>query len=176
MEKEKAGIKTEAAINEAVGKEQGKSEFEAQRDLPAVIDQANNALRLISELKTHPGKAGMVGMPNLSGALGGVRGSKEASFNTRLNQIKGQNFLQAFQNLKGAGQITEIEGQKATEAIARLDTAQEEKEFDQALDELSDIVKQGLNRAKTKAGSKEPAIKSDLDIHSEADAILRGSK
>jgi len=170
-----AKIKTEAGINEAVGKEKAKAQFEAERDLPAVINKAENALKLISELQTHPGKAGMVGMPNLSGALGGVRGTKEASFNTRLAQIKGQTFLQAFDSLKGAGQITEIEGEKATSAIARLDTAQEEKEFDSALKDLSEVVMTGLANAKKRAGvSSQQSNKPDSKMQ-EWDALPSGA-
>lgn len=162
-------IKTQADINKAVGVEAGKSQFEANRDLPAVIDQASNALDLIKKLKEHPGKAGFVGMPNVSGLLGGVRGTKEANFKSRLEQIKGQTFLQAFKDLKGAGQITEVEGQKATQAIARLDASQSEKEFDAALDDLSNIIDQGVIRAKTKAGGKNQSN----NIKDDADAILR---
>jgi len=174
-ETEKAKIKTEAGISEAVGKEKAKAQFEAETDLPAVINKAETALKLISELQTHPGKAGMVGMPNLSGALGGVRGTKEASFNTRLAQIKGQTFLQAFDSLKGAGQITEIEGEKATSAIARLDTAQEEKEFDAALKDLSEVIMTGLANAKKKAGvSSQQSNKPDSKMQ-EWDALPSGA-
>lgn len=167
---EREDIKIQANINQAVGVEAGKSQFEANRDLPAAIDQASNALDLIKKLKEHPGKAGFVGMPNVSGLLGGVRGTKESDFKSRLEQIKGQTFLQAFNSLKGAGQITEVEGAKATQAIARLDASQSEKEFDAALDDLSNIIDQGLVRAKTKAGGKNQSN----DIKSDADAILRG--
>lgn len=166
---QREAIKTKADIEKAVGVEAGKSQFEANRDLPAAIDQAANALDLIKRLKEHPGKAGFVGMPNVSGLLGGVRGTKEADFKSRLEQIKGQTFLQAFNSLKGAGQITEVEGQKATQAIARLDASQSEKEFDAALDDLSNIIDQGVVRAKTKAGGKNQSN----NIKDDADAILR---
>lgn len=172
---EREGIKAQADINKAVELEAGKSQFEANRDLPAAMDQASNALDLIKKLKEHEGKAGFVGMPNASGLMGGVRGTKEADFKVRLEQIKGQTFLQAFNSLKGAGQITEVEGQKATQAIARLDASQSEKEFDTALDDLSSVIDQGLIRAKTKAkgSSNNPKIESN-NIKSDADAILRG--
>lgn len=166
---QREAIKTQADIDKAVGVEAGKSQFEANRDLPAAIDQASNALDLIKKLKEHPGKVGFVGMPNVSGLLGGVRGTKEADFKSRLEQIKGQTFLQAFNSLKGAGQITEVEGQKATQAIARLDASQSEKEFDAALDDLINIIDQGVVRAKTKAGGKNQSN----NIKDDADAILR---
>lgn len=68
-----------------------------------------------------------------------------------MDQINGQAFLQAFNALKGGGAITEIEGQKATEAIARLNTAQSYEDYKAALDELRGVVTRGIANAKSKA-------------------------
>jgi hypothetical protein len=59
--------------------------------------------------------------------------------------------------LKGGGHITEIEGQKATQAIARLRTAQSEEGFMKALDDLEAVVQRGLQNAYAKAGQQPPA-------------------
>lgn len=69
-----------------------------------------------------------------------IPGTDQRRFGARAKQLSGQAFLQAFQSLKGGGQITEIEGQKATEAIGRLDTAQAPDDYRQALTELRDIL------------------------------------
>ena len=53
-----------------------------------------------------------------------VPGSKEADFAARFEQIKGGVFLQAFNSLRGGGQITESEGSKATAALLRAQYAQ----------------------------------------------------
>lgn len=66
----------------------------------------------------------------------------------RLNQIKGAVFLQAFEALKGGGQITELEGIKAEQARARLDTAVSEEDFRIALQELRFYTEQGIRRLK----------------------------
>ena len=55
--------------------------------------------------------------------------------------------MQAFDALKGAGQITEIEGTKATEAVGRLDTAMGPVDYVEALNEVRDILKKALDRA-----------------------------
>jgi hypothetical protein len=59
--------------------------------------------------------------------------------------LNGQAFLQAFESLKGAGQITEIEGTKATQAIGRLDSAQSAEDYQQALTELRDLLMLGAS-------------------------------
>lgn len=53
-----------------------------------------------------------------------------------LNKIKGGVFLEAFKSLKGGGQITELEGQKAEQAQARLLETQSPEAFRDALAEL----------------------------------------
>lgn len=72
----------------------------------------------------------------------------------RINQIKGGAFLQAFESLKGGGQITEIEGQKAEQAQNRLNTAQNEADFREALKEYKFYIDQGIRRLK---GEQIPA-------------------
>ena len=78
-----------------------------------------------------------------------IPGTEARRFGARVNQLDGQAFLQAFESLKGGGQITEIEGQKATQAIARLDSAQRPEDYRQALEELKGILQIGMERKRT---------------------------
>lgn len=64
----------------------------------------------------------------------------------RLDQIVGKTFLQAYETLKGGGQITELEGKKAQEAQARLSTAQKPEDFREALREYRFYIEQGIKR------------------------------
>lgn len=75
-----------------------------------------------------------------------IPGTDAYRFGARSRQLQGQAFLQAFQSLKGGGQITEIEGKKATEAIGRLDTAQSADDYREALGELKAILERGIAR------------------------------
>lgn len=60
--------------------------------------------------------------------------------------------------LKGGGAITDIEGQKAGDAMARLDRAQSEDEAKAALRDFRKAVDIGLTKLKGAAGSgAEPA-------------------
>lgn len=64
--------------------------------------------------------------------------------------------------LKGGGQITEIEGMKAEQAMARMDRAQSEAEFKQALTDFRDAVKAGMDKLRQRAGQPSaPAAPTD---------------
>jgi hypothetical protein len=69
------------------------------------------------------------------------------------DQILGGAFLEAFETLKGGGQITVEEGKKATAARTRMSIAQSEKEFIKAAREYQGIVKGAVERARAKAGA-----------------------
>ena len=89
-----------------------------------------------------------VGLPSWA-VMGG---SDTAGFLGRLEQVKSRTFLQAFESLKGAGQITEKEGEKATSALNRMNTAQSEVEFIKAAREFEENLRTGMDLAKKKAG------------------------
>ena len=76
----------------------------------------------------------------------------------RYKQLKGTAFLSAYSMLKGGGAITDIEGQKAGDAMARLDRAQGEEEAKAALRDFREAVDVGLQKLKRAAnGGAEPA-------------------
>ena len=79
--------------------------------------------------------------------LQGIPGTDQYRFGTRARQLEGQAFLQAFESLKGAGQITEVEGNKAAQAIGRLDTAQSADDYRDALNDLRGILTDAQERA-----------------------------
>lgn len=142
----------------AGGKVSGETQATSQIDLPRVIDNANNSLQLIDQMvgtedgkgKEHPGFQSAVGM-RVPG-LGMIPGTDTSNFNTLLDQVKGGAFLEAFNSLKGGGQITEVEGKKATDAITRMQNAQSESEFKKAAREYQGIIRKGVERARMKAG------------------------
>jgi hypothetical protein len=84
-------------------------------------------------------------------------GTRDAGFDAMGDQLKGKVFLEAFQSLKGAGQITEVEGQKATDAIGRLNRAQSEGDYKAALTELKGVITGGMERARRQASPAAPS-------------------
>lgn len=137
-------IENKEAIEE-IGKRRG----QAIGDLPRVIDTAQQTLQVIQQIRDHPGKKFGIGV---AGVLPAIPGTPQAGFVDLVNQAKGRAFLEAFNSLRGGGAITEIEGKKASEAIARLERARRPEDFDKALDDLELIVQRGVAKAYQMAG------------------------
>lgn len=67
------------------------------------------------------------------------------SFEAYQEQLEGTAFLEAFQQLKGGGTITEAEGKKAAAAMGRMSTAQNEDDYKEALSEMRQIVRDRID-------------------------------
>jgi hypothetical protein len=138
---------------------QGKAQGEAVSDLPRVNATAKIALDTIQKIRAHPGKKYGVGV---GGVLPGIPGTHQRGFVNLVNQAKGQTFLQAYQTLKGGGQISNTESAKAETAIARLDRAQSEADFDASLKDLEDVINNGVAMANAKSRSG-PSMNAPAD-------------
>lgn len=115
------------------------------------IDKSKDALKAIGQLRKHPGINTAVGTGRSVGfALELFPGTKTTDFVALYDRVTGQTFVEAFEALKGGGQITETEGKKATQAIASLNRNQSKKQFISALNDLERIVKRGIQRQKQK--------------------------
>jgi len=151
---------------------------EATSNLPKVQASAENARNMVQGVLNHPGFSSTVGMTALPGARF-IPGTKEADFQSRMDQLKGSAFLQAFETLKGGGQITEVEGKKATDAINRMSISTSEKEFRQAAQDFLSVVDRAEQNAKRSAapaqqqGSRVLNRGEILNVELE-DAIARG--
>lgn len=105
----------EKAAQTAAGKLQGPANF----NFPMVEHNANELVRLIDDA------LGDEYLRNMIGPVSGRMMNITADANrvqSKMDQIGGKTFLQAYETLKGAGQITEIEGTKAEAALNRLKT------------------------------------------------------
>ena len=165
---EKGKMSPEYLALEAKMKQQGKQSAIDAVAVPAAIDSATQAISKIDELVGKPtlkdksGKViqqGTAPHPGFEQAVGAgvpglkyVPGTSVADFNARLAEIQGGAFLEAYNTLKGGGSITEVEGQKATQAITRMSTAQSEAEFKTAARDFQDVLRKGIDRAKAKVG------------------------
>lgn len=144
-----------AAAQTAGGRVAGEAQAQAEIDLPKVERETEASLKLLDDLIVHPGMKEVVGVPGFTSFANfgkPLPGTEAASFTERLGQIKGQQFLSAYQMLKGGGAITETEGLKAEQAIARMGTAQKETDFVEAAKEFQGIMRKGLEAARKKAG------------------------
>lgn len=152
---EMKGKQAEAA---AIGKATGEVLGKAKADLPDATAKADYTLSVIDKMLAHPGLPGVVGVPSISGALR-LPGTPEADFRALQKQLEGQVFMEAYQSLKGGGVITEIEGEKATLALARMQTAQTENAFKEGAREFQKIIRDGISRMEKQAGvERRPSI------------------
>ena len=129
---------------------------EKRSGLQARSDTAINMLATIESVVGRPAGNGLTAVeadPALPGILGLIEGrlpaktEAQSDLMAKYEQITGRAFLEAFETLKGGGQITETEGIKATQALGRLQRTQSVKAFKESLYEFADIVREGLVRS-----------------------------
>ena len=119
---------------------------ERQRARDAGVASIANQIAVIDKALQHPGRKTATGLSGTVDPRNYIPGTDATDFRVVRDQIGGAAFLQAFESLKGGGQITEVEGRKATEAIARLNTTQSDKEFEQSLKDLRQVMQIGYKR------------------------------
>jgi hypothetical protein len=158
-----AGAQREATMayqNEQRALQLDKLRFEkGERDQTkeTALSTVEDSLGVLDKAIKHPGRETATGISSITNPANIIPGTDARNFRVILDQIKGKAFLQAFQSLKGGGQITEVEGNKATAAIARLDTAQSDEEFKIALEELQAVMQKGYERLGGKPNAGQPA-------------------
>jgi hypothetical protein len=144
---------------------------EAAEAKQAKMDEIGRMRSVVTQMLDHPGFSGSVGAKNFSYLFGlknkklpdgttepdPFAGTEEANFKAMLDQVKGGAFLEAFKALKGGGQITEIEGKKATDATARLSQSQSEDGFKKSMNELLEVLDKAENRVKMNEVVDTPA-------------------
>lgn len=126
-----------AAEQRVIGEERGK----ALASLPQARARADETLRILDQIRSHPGMRYGVGF---TGVAPGIAGTQQQDFIKLFEQAKGTAFLTAFDSLRNAGAITEVEGRVATDAIARMSRTQTLEGFKKALDDYERVVKRGL--------------------------------
>jgi hypothetical protein len=133
------------------------------------------SLGLIQKLREHPGREWGLGPTGTVARQ--IPGTDALAFDALLKQAQGKLFLQAYQSLKGGGSITEIEGAKAEQAVARLNAAQKPKDFDAALNDLDKIMRSDMETAQRKVNRPVTAWRAWNDNSSTAPDIgqRRGS-
>jgi len=150
--------------------------------MPGARIKAAQALKTIQTMRGPEGEGlapdvqSVVGARNiLNGAIPGtvdpdnptlpriIAGTPAASGAAKIKQAQGQVFLEAYESLRGAGALTNIEGAKGEQAKARLSAAQDEESFNTALKELEEVITTSLNNL----DKKEQAARQFLNSQSQ---------
>ncbi|MGO7157032.1 transglycosylase SLT domain-containing protein [Rhizobium leguminosarum] len=150
----------EAAKDTAQGSTEGKAAGDAVSSLPSDLMQADQTIKNIDELLTSKGLNSIVGSVDQF-RPSWTMGADGRDALTRLKQLQGGAFLQAYGLLKGGGQITEVEGGKAQDAMARMDRSLDEPHFRAALKDFRDAVEQGVAKMKERAKVAAPSAPAD---------------
>jgi len=161
--KETGAVMGQSPSDAAAAKIAAESQAKAATDFPQANANMEYTKGLIDEISNHPGLSSVVGVP---GITKWIPGTEAQGFQAKMDQLNGKQFLEAFQSLKGGGQITEVEGKKATDAIAALNTKQSESSFKKELEKLKSVIESANERMKAKAtgeqqGKNKPAMSPD---------------
>jgi len=138
----------------AESKALGDAKGSAIAGAPAEIAAADETLGFIDEVRNHPGLDAGTGMSSMFNVVPGTPGY---DFQNRVNQLLSGGFLTAIDQLRGMGALSNAEGQTATRAISRMDTATSKEEFLAALDDYERVVQQGRERAAGKLTEAPPS-------------------
>ncbi len=169
------------AAQRAAGTKLGEGVGAAQFNLPQAQMTVTQTKEAINRLRNDT-----AGMAENFGSFLGVPNqmtptwpqSKKADFLNNLLEAQGKAFLQARDMLKGGGQITDYEGQKAEQAITRMEAAAKsgsEQAFKTALDDFEAAVDAGYQKIQAQSsmlpqagqapgGAIDPSSMSDEEL------------
>ena len=139
--------KSKREIEDFRTKENIKAGLKNRGDYDKQIQQADDALEVVSKALKHPGLSESTGLSGFVDPRNYIPGTDAWNFDVLNKQLKGKAFLAAFESLKGGGAISEAEGNKAQAAIARLEKSQSEAEYRAALKDFQTILMRGKKKA-----------------------------
>lgn len=144
---------------------EGEKVFEKERAETIAKDQANFNKKITQYdymIDTLEKTLNHEGLPDIVGAKGGgnilfytgkkepIAGTKAASAKASYEQLKGQQFLQSFESIKGGGAVSNEEGKAATDAYSalKLDSTEEDfkKEGSALLQRLKDLKQKEIEK------------------------------
>jgi len=146
-------------------------ETTAQLDLPKVESDATYLTGVIDKVLEHPSFGDVVGAPSLEKATQFIPGTPESDFRQLQKQVEGKTFMTAYETLKGGGQITELEGNKATESLHRMKTASSEEGYIEAATEFKAELQRMVQLKRVRAGMSVGQVKLDQRATAKATQI-----
>ena len=138
--------------------------------LGKTLGAARRTNQLIDSIKSSPYLDGVLGRieGNISPSSWyslGVFDENEANLIKMIDNLENSVFLEAFDQLRGGGQISNVEGEKAQRAIVNLSRDRTKQGFIDALNTLQEVINSGAERAHRGATADSPYTK-DLDFSS----------
>lgn len=137
--KDLRGAEREKGIGDAQGK--------AVASAPSDIQAGQNAIDILQKIRDNPYLERGTGFSSLANAIPGTGGY---DFSNIVEQAKSGAFLQAIQQMRGLGSLSNAEGGAATAAITRMNVATSKEAFLDALADYEKLVRQGMTRAQSR--------------------------
>lgn len=141
--------------DEAAGNASGKADVEAAQIADTSGAKASQILGVVAQLESHPGMEGAMGL--IQGRLPAMSQQTE-DFRALKDQLLGGTFLQAFESLRGGGAITQIEGEKASNAILAMRDTQSPTQFRKQLQIFRENVQLGMQKAKERGARLQKGL------------------
>jgi GH24 family phage-related lysozyme (muramidase) len=144
----------EDASTKAEQSAMGKARGEAKMALPGAVSGGEETISLLERLRTHRGLDQGTGVTSI--VANRIPGTAGYAFEQLRKQAQGTAFLTAIGQMRGTGAISNVEGEAATQAVARMASAQSKEDFLEALDDYERVVRKGVASAYRQAGQEPP--------------------
>lgn len=169
--KDLVGAERDKELGTAIGKAEGSA--------PSDLQAANEALYAIESIRNDKNMDWGVGLSSPVGNM--IPKTPGYDFQNKVDQAKSGAFLTAIQSMRGLGALSNAEGDTATKAVTRMNTATSKEAFLSALADYERIVKNGKTkaegiiaqrRARETQNAQPPATPQGGDPLSEAKAAI----
>jgi len=132
----------DAQLARTTGQETGKAMVNLEVQMPVIREQVNKMLSTIEDVRNHKGKKKVVGsvIGNIFADSVLAAGTDEADFQSLFEMLSGEIFIEVRESLKGAGTVTDFEGQRGEDSMSGLRTTNKVQTFDKRLDDLKDML------------------------------------
>lgn len=147
----------EKTQQQAEGRAAGTITGEAKANLPGAIQQAGVTTMQIDNVLNDPNLSSVIGWNSWRPDWAATNGMID--LRSKIEQLKGDSFLQARQLLKGGGQITDYEGKRADQAYSRMELAIKSgnvEDFKNALVDFKTQVQNGVAKLQAIANGSAP--------------------
>jgi hypothetical protein len=144
----------ERARQTSSGTAEGKITTEQTLSAPSDIAAADQALAILDQIVVDPYLERGTGFSSLGNVVPGTGGY---DFQTLVDQAKSGAFLTAIQQLRGMGALSNAEGQTATQAVTRMNTATSKEAFLKAVSDYRGIIELGRQKAQARISSAPAA-------------------
>jgi len=115
------------------------------------IASAESVQQTIEKIKNHPGRENGLGMALDPRKM--IPGTDVYNFREQIDQLKSGTFLNNVQSMRGLGALSNAEGNKITDAIAKINPNMSKKEFDYNLNLINETLEKAKIRATKLASS-----------------------